>query len=139
MGRSRILFKQAGQEQHAPRYRAASTTLNLQSCAGESYGARSQPALRLPSAALSPRSKNTQRALMALDARIHEVPDDLLAAIDYCYEQGWTDGLPVVPPTIERVHAMLASEGRPPEAVIATYPATALELSVHAAAVNAVM
>ena len=30
--------------------------------------------------------------------RIHDVPDDLLAAIDYCYEQGWTDGLPVVPP-----------------------------------------
>ena len=25
--------------------------------------------------------------------RIHEVPDDVLAAIDYCYEQGWTDGL----------------------------------------------
>ena len=29
---------------------------------------------------------------------IHHVPDDLLEAIDYCYEQGWTDGLPVVPP-----------------------------------------
>jgi hypothetical protein len=35
---------------------------------------------------------------MPLDsARIHEVPDDLLAAIDYCFEEGWTDGLPVVP------------------------------------------
>ncbi len=33
-----------------------------------------------------------------LQPRIHEVPDDLLAAIDYCYDQGWTDGLPVVPP-----------------------------------------
>src|SRR5262249_60416804 len=76
---------------------------------------------------------------MPLDARIHEVPDNLLAAIDYCYEKGWTDGLPVVPPTLERVHATLACEGRPPEAVIATHPATRLELSVHAAAVNAVM
>jgi hypothetical protein len=27
--------------------------------------------------------------------RIHEVADDVLAALDYCYEQGWTDGLPV--------------------------------------------
>ncbi len=72
-------------------------------------------------------------------SRIHEVPDDLLAAIDYCYDQGWTDGLPVVPPAVDRVEAMLAVETRPPEAVIAKHPATGLDLSLHAAAVNAVM
>jgi hypothetical protein len=71
--------------------------------------------------------------------RIHDVPDDLLAAIDYCYEQGWTDGLPVIPPVVDRVEATLMYEGRPPEAVIATHPATGLQLTVHAAAVNAVM
>ena len=77
---------------------------------------------------------------MPLDSyRIHELPDDLLAALDYCYEQGWTDGLPVVPPVTDRVEATLAYEGRPPEAVIATHPATGLQLSLHAAAVNAVM
>ena len=77
---------------------------------------------------------------MPLDSHlIHEVPNDLLAALDYCYEQGWTDGLPVVPPVIERVEATLAYEGRPPQAVIATHPATGLELTLHAAAVNAVM
>lgn len=70
--------------------------------------------------------------------RTHEVPDDLLAAIDYCYEQGWTDGLPVIPPVVDRVHAMLMCEGRPPESVI-THPTTGLQLTVHAAAVNAVM
>ena len=69
----------------------------------------------------------------------HEVGDDLLEAIDYCYEQGWTDGLPVVPPEESRVQAMLAMEGRPPETVIAHHPATRLELTLHAAAVNAVM
>lgn len=72
-------------------------------------------------------------------ARIHEVPDDLLAAIDYCYEQGWTDGLPVVPPDVRRVDEMMAYEGRPPETVLAAHPATGLECTVHAAAVNAVM
>ncbi len=77
---------------------------------------------------------------MPLDiARVHEVPDDLLAAIDYCYEHGWTDGLPVVPPTVERVDATLVYEGRPAETVIARHPATGLELSIHATAVNAVM
>jgi hypothetical protein len=81
-----------------------------------------------------------ERAQMPFDSfRIHEVPDDVLTAVDYCYEQGWTDGLPVVPPVIDRVEATLAYEGRPPEAVIATHPATGLQLSVHAAAVNAVM
>ena len=70
---------------------------------------------------------------------VHEVPDDALAAIDYCYDQGWTDGLPVVPPERSRVEAMLAMEGRPPETVIAIHPATGLELSLHAAAINAVM
>ena len=71
--------------------------------------------------------------------RVHEAPDDLLAAIDWCYEQGWTDGLPVVPPQVDRVKAMLAAEARPPETVIAHHPATGLDLSLHAAAVNAVM
>ena len=72
-------------------------------------------------------------------ARIHDVPDDLLAAMDYCYEQGWTDGLPVVPPVVQRVDAMMMYEGRPPETVIAVHPATGLECTIHAAAVNAVM
>src|SRR3954462_7755390 len=71
--------------------------------------------------------------------RIHEVPDDLLAAIDYCYDQGWTDGLPVVPPAVDRVKAMLAADSRPAETVICKHPATGLDLSLHAAAVNAVM
>src|SRR5712671_1408717 len=75
----------------------------------------------------------------AVSPRIHEVPDDLLAAIDWCYEQGWTDGLPVVPPVVDRVKAMVAVEDRPPETVISTHPATGLELSLHSAAVNAVM
>lgn len=70
---------------------------------------------------------------------VHEVADDLLEAIDYCYEQGWTDGLPVVPPEASRVDAMLAMEGRPADTVLAHHPATGQELSVRALAANAVM
>ncbi|HJN53136.1 MAG: hypothetical protein QGI68_06510 [Pseudomonadales bacterium] len=76
---------------------------------------------------------------MTKDTQIHEVEDDLLAAIDYCYEQGWTDGLPVVPPEASRVDSMLSLEGRPPETVLASHPATGLDCTIHAAAVNAVM
>ena len=34
-----------------------------------------------------------------------EAADDA-AAIELCFSQGWTDGLPVVPPTPERVGRM---------------------------------
>ena len=78
-------------------------------------------------------------ASLASTARTVDVEDDVLAAIDACYERGWTDGLPVVPPEMSRVEAMLAMEGRPPETVIATHPTTGLECSILAAAVNAVM
>ena len=76
---------------------------------------------------------------IASAAKTVAVEDDVLAAIDTCYERGWTDGLPVVPPEQSRVEAMLAMEGRPPETVIATHPTTGLECSILAAAVNAVM
>ncbi len=76
---------------------------------------------------------------MTGSAQIHEVEDDLLAAIDYCYQQGWTDGLPVVPPEASRVDSMMSLEGRPPETVLASHPATGLDCTIHAAAVNAVM
>ena len=56
--------------------------------------------------------------MAAFSPRIHEAPDDLLGAIDFCFEQGWTDGLPVVPPAVDRVKAMLAADSRPPETVI---------------------
>ena len=63
--------------------------------------------------------------------RIHEVPDDVLAALDYCYEQGWTDGLPVVPPVTDQVEETLAYEGRQPQAVISNHPATGRTLPVR--------
>ncbi|MBS0241251.1 MAG: hypothetical protein JSS20_03680, partial [Proteobacteria bacterium] len=73
------------------------------------------------------------------NARVHEVPDDLLAAIDFCFEKGWTDGLPVVPPVTDRVERMLKADARKPETVIAKHPATGLELTLFGAAANAVM
>ncbi|SVE42698.1 uncharacterized protein METZ01_LOCUS495552, partial [marine metagenome] len=32
---------------------------------------------------------------------------DVVEAIERCYELGWTDGLPVVPPTVERVQQFI--------------------------------
>ena len=43
-------------------------------------------------------------------------------AIELAYEAGWTDGLPVVPPTGERVNRFLERLGRPPGDLIGEIP-----------------
>ena len=74
-----------------------------------------------------------------LDQASVRIDTDVGGAIEYCYEQGWTDGLPVVPPEPSHVEAMLSMEGRAPETIIASHATTGRECSVLAAAVNAVM
>ena len=55
------------------------------------------------------------------------------------FDRGWTDGLPVVPPTPERVLRMLAGTTRPPDEVVATVPPDLVACTVEKVAVNAVM
>ncbi|WP_326509390.1 thioredoxin family protein [Noviherbaspirillum album] len=59
--------------------------------------------------------------------------------IETCYERGWTDGLPVVPPTRERVLRMLAGTTRQPNEVIGIVPPDLAECTVEKVAINAVM
>ncbi len=55
------------------------------------------------------------------------------------YARGWSDGLPVVPPTRERVLRMLAGTSRDPQAVAAVIPPDLVECTVEKVAINAVM
>jgi hypothetical protein len=64
---------------------------------------------------------------------------DPLAAIEFCYAQGWTDGLPVVPPTEERVAAFLAVLGRERDEVLGRVPERRRTVTVEQAVTNAVM
>lgn len=59
--------------------------------------------------------------------------------IEAAYDRGWTDGLPVVPPTPERVMAMLAGTTRAPDEIVAVVPPDLVECTVEKVAVNAVM
>src|SRR5438874_5104761 len=68
----------------------------------------------------------------------HEVPDTL-EAIEYCYRQGWTDGLPVVPPTEERVRQFLDAAGLEPDAVLGEVVDRARVITAEKVAINAVM
>jgi len=55
------------------------------------------------------------------------------------FERGWTDGLPVVPPTPERVLRMLEGTDRDPQEVVAVVPPDLVECTVEKVAVNAAM
>jgi hypothetical protein len=62
--------------------------------------------------------------------------DDFLEA---AYEQGWTDGLPIVPPTPDKVAATLAAAGLGPDAVLGEVPTRDVVVTAEKAAINAVM
>lgn len=59
--------------------------------------------------------------------------------IEACFERGWTDGLPVVPPTDDRILRMLQGTRRDPQEVIGSVPPNLLPCTVEKAAINAVM
>ena len=68
----------------------------------------------------------------------HEVEDER-AVQDFLHEKGWTDGLPVMPPTPERVLACLEQAALAPDQVIGIEPVRARPITAEKAAVNAVL
>jgi len=55
------------------------------------------------------------------------------------YDHGFSDGLPLVPPTEKRVLAMLEGTSRKPDEVVAVVPPDLVECTVEKVAINAVM
>jgi len=75
---------------------------------------------------------------MELKARRHTV-QDLGGAIDLCYTNGWTDGLPVVPPTADRVTALLDAAKLDPQHQLAFIENRQISVTAEKVAINAVM
>jgi hypothetical protein len=59
--------------------------------------------------------------------------------IEALFDRGWSDGLPLVPPTEARVLRMLAGTSREPDEVVAVAPPDLVNVTVEKVAVNAVM
>ncbi len=59
--------------------------------------------------------------------------------VETCYDRGWTDGLPVVPPTPERILRMLEGTSRRPDEVVGQVPPEMAPCTVEKVAINAVM
>ena len=58
---------------------------------------------------------------------------------EHFFESGWTDGLPIVPPTPDRVVAMLEAGGVDADELLGTVPQRNISVSTEKLAINAVM
>lgn len=76
--------------------------------------------------------------MQALQSRRYSA-EDALAAIEVCHAKGWTDGLPVIPPTPERVEAMLEAAGLAPDHAVTHIEHRAVTVTAEKVAINAVM
>ena len=74
-------------------------------------------------------------ALSARRIDLADAEDEMEA----CYERGWTDGLPVIPPTPIRVLRMLAASDRAASDIVGRVPPDNVECSVEKVAINAVL
>lgn len=90
----------------------------------------------------------TSHAVSSTGEAEGEPPDDPRAIVfsgdydqvqDHFAEQGWSDGLPVAPPTLGRVEEFLRNAGADPAAVLGVLEPEGRELTVWSIAVNGVM
>ena len=76
------------------------------------------------------------------DERLHArrvVLAPLEDPVEAAYDRGWSDGLPIVPPTESRVLKMLDGTSRAPDEIVGIVPPDLAECSVEKVAINAVM
>lgn len=67
------------------------------------------------------------------------VAELLTQGYEYAYEQGWTDGLPIIPPTPDSAARFVAASGRAADELIGIIPPRKGRASVEVIAVNAIM
>src|SRR4051812_26833733 len=72
-------------------------------------------------------------------ARLDVADDDVAAFTKLATDAGWGDGLPVVPPTEDRVREWCAASGRFPEELLTELPPRNGRCTVEKVAVNAVL
>ena len=67
------------------------------------------------------------------------VPSDPAEMFSFFFDRGWTDGLPVLPPTLAAVRKMVAAGGKKADAVLGVIPPLNGVATVEKIAANAVM
>jgi hypothetical protein len=77
--------------------------------------------------------------LKKMNIQTLEVPDDPEEVYELFYGRGWTDGLPVIPPTEERIVKMLTGTKKEAAHVLGTLPPSGNDATVGHVAINAMM
>ena len=75
---------------------------------------------------------------MRLSSKTYDA-DDVAAAQELYHSSGWTDGLPIVPPTHDAVEACLEWAMVPPDQLIGIEPVRGVPLTAEKLAINAIM
>ena len=65
--------------------------------------------------------------------------DEAIDVIESYYERGWTDGLPIVPPTVGRVRQFVNYVGRSPSEIVGAEPTKGRVITLEKVAINSVM
>ena len=86
----------------------------------------------------NPYAESEKESVMTQETRI-AAPEEAAALIELYYEKGWTDGLPVVPPSESSVNAMLTAAGLDGDAVVGEVKVRNTQITAQKVAVNAVM
>ena len=74
-------------------------------------------------------------SVLAREISLGEDEDEMEA----CFDRGWSDGLPVIPPTRERVLRMLSGSSRQADEVVGLVPLDLASCTIEKIAINAVM
>jgi hypothetical protein len=80
----------------------------------------------------SPKQQTGKTARVAFKGTIQEVNH-------FYYRKGWTDGLPIIPPTEEAVAEMMTGTDLPPDHIVATLIPRKGKATIEKIAINAVM
>jgi hypothetical protein len=72
-------------------------------------------------------------------SNLFEIEDSPYAVYEHFYEEGWTDGLPIIPPTEELVRETLRYTDRAPDDVVGKLPPRGGAATMEKIAINAVM
>jgi hypothetical protein len=75
---------------------------------------------------------------MHLTSKTYDV-DDIWAVQEFYHSNGWTDGLPIVPPTPDSVQACLEWAMTPPDLLLGVEPVRGVPIPAEKLAINAVM
>ena len=80
-------------------------------------------------------ARHSDPGLTSRRIRIGEWADE----IEACFDRGWSDGLPVVPPTDARIMRMLTGTSRKPDEIVGVVPPNLVPITVEKIAINAVL